>query len=272
MKSLSKMMELLPGLSISIQIDGSTIIPEDNGYLGSFKNGMFSLMLKSSNQSLRAFTADGRKNITQSKNYTPTMTEATYRYRIEIKEPSFGNRFPFTQYPNNNIRVLVEDGNHLEIIEVAIIGQWGKFFLSVQKTYSFEVFQNQGNLECPAQANWPSLMSYLAIIFDNRISELPVVSTNLPTTIKTPATITQGTGVVTWFNNAMRCGCCYLEIDGKIYAARILADQVETDNKELISFEQGEIIQIAGYTKPDSERTNFRYEVFGVQKMDTVLA
>ena len=130
-------------------------------------------------------SVDGKKNVALKKdlgwynnlNETEGSGPAIYQSGIQVK--SNGEVF-HTEYPNNHLRLLVlgEAGN-IQIWEVAIISQIGRFFVTEQKVWDTYCYRDNGRLTCPlfeGPKGWPQMVALLGDLLSDRLDELPPIS------------------------------------------------------------------------------------------------
>ena len=129
----------MQNFKVEVIRDGEKLVPDENGFLGRFTEGAFTLMVEISRdlQGL-AFTLSGRKEPKQGHRVSVSKDRQDdpgqpriYTRRVVIDEGNNGLQ-AVTQSGENNIRVLSWMGEHFELWAVSIVAQNGNFFLVVE--------------------------------------------------------------------------------------------------------------------------------------------
>lgn len=253
-------MEKIADVSLGLTFQGERIEIQENGYVGRLTPGQASIEVVTLHDHLHGFTVDGRKNILPKRNLSHCEGERHYEIKIQIKAGL--NGVYYTEYPQNNLRLLeIGPDGALHIWEIALISQDGDFFLTTQKTYETYCYREGGKLICPRFAEWPQLVDFIKKIVGDGVKKIPAHETPDKENSGAPD-LAPNTGYVLWFNHAQGIGAIQTP-DG---TARVHWRQIARRNR-LAFLASGEIVRYASLDRPTHTKarpTSFKKEVLGV--------
>lgn len=267
-------MEQIPGVTISVSLDGRPLEIQEDGYLGNFAAEQ-----KSSNKATIAvaapagtrvigFMVDNQKNVTPKRNLAPKLQPPQdgilYNLNVQIKVSL--NGVLYADYPQNHMRfVELDTDGEVKMWEVALISQEGKFFLTVQNVYTTWMYRDEnGEVVCPGHAKWPQMVAFLVALYKEQamnLSTLVEYYEQLPPPQEVND-LPQGFGTVIWFNFAQGIGALQTR-DGQ---ARVHWSQVEPRGKRAYLL-PCEIVQFDALRTPVSTKgrgTAFNKEAVGI--------
>ncbi len=202
-----------------------------------------------------------------------------YRRFVPVTESEL-RVVPTTKFPNNNIRLLEALGDgYFQLWRVAIVSQYGDFFLTVEKVREpFRCYRSgEISVVCPAhvenekQKGWPRLLTLLNSVLTGEtfqslppIKELtnPTKPASVPSSHKTNG-IEDGEARVAFFADAEGWGMLHT----KEGAARVHWQNVNRPGSRRTYLKPGELVSYTELTKPHLTRergTGFKLEAVGV--------
>src|SRR3989344_2784633 len=188
MKGGLVMVEKIGGVSVEVSFDGTQMVPLANSFVGCVTPafGKVVLCVKVASERggfIYALTVDQKKNVVKKKNLASGLfCVAHYRAIVPIRMSSGGSYC--AEEAHNCIRLLEFYGNTgfrtngLRVWEVAIVSQNGEFFLTVQKEYEADLWQESsgGNLFITEEKlmNWPQMRVAIGELFPKAWAPLPL--------------------------------------------------------------------------------------------------
>lgn len=244
--------------------DGVEITPDKDGYLGQLRPGslLLEIYVEAGRDYIYAFDVDAKKNINFKKDHTLDPVEGSmFLSNIRIKTGDDG--VYHTEYPQNNFRLLrIYKNGHIEMWEISVISQNGNFFLTTQKTYNTNCYNNKGNLDCPKFSKWPQMLNLL--LSSLVIKNLPLISEYEEEKMIRSGELPQGIGHVQWYNIAQGFGAI-MTPNGP---ARVHWKNIFPVNGDrFVSLVPGSRIRYQKLIAPKQTKarsTNFRLEAAGV--------
>lgn len=194
-----------PGITLQLKNkDGEEIVIGRDGEVGSLgANCSVKFVVAPTEPNVWLVDVDGKKSVIIRKPDTDTQI---YTTSIHIWEAGKSG-VACTRYPENHVRVLryMGDGS-LDMWEVALVSQDGKFWATCQKSYSFSVARKGDQFLCPQFAEkWPQLVKVLEILLG--VKNLPAEvagQCDEPTCEVTG--LAKNAGRVKWYNCAQQMG------------------------------------------------------------------
>lgn len=166
------------GLNISVHKkeflheDKKLLEPGEDGFITKlFKNMPTDFIItteaRRSDNLVLATVVGGTRNIQSLKDHTPDDSSATYVKKVAAERISSG----FTTKPSrNNFRIFSTHKNKFRMWEVAIVtrilGRDSLYFLTIQKIYEADMYNDDGNIwmppeQYPGYEKWESLQNLL---------------------------------------------------------------------------------------------------------------
>jgi cold shock CspA family protein len=193
-------------VSVKVSYDGVEVKPPDDGYLGQLRPGsiLLEIYVAAGRDYICALDVNAKKNINFKKDHSTDPVEGSmFLTNIRIKTGDDG--VYHTEYPNNNCRIMrIYKNGHVEMWEIAVISQNGNFFLTTQKTYNVNCYNNEGKLDCPKFSKWPQVLNLLfsSLYYKN----LPLISEYQEEKMIRPGELPKEIGHVQWWNIAQGFG------------------------------------------------------------------
>ena len=256
-----------PGITLRlVNGEGEEMVIGQDGEIGYLEAGYsVKLFIAPTESNIWLIEVDGKKNIVVRK---PSETSSDYVTSIHIWEAGV-SKVACTRYPENHVRVLryLSNGT-VEMWEVALNSQSGKFWLTCQQSYSVSCGLIEDKFLCPQFAEkWPQLVATLENLL--RGEKLPTEATppkedNIPTNA-----LTGSTGVTKWWNHAQQLGMIITNTHKKV---RVHWSQIIAPNGArrfltpgmVVSFKSLRPIVVHEGQRP----TGFTHEAIGVQPVD----
>jgi len=253
----------LEGVSVSVSHNGQVLAIGDYGRLGILSHGKIRLdvWVQARYEDTHVFTVDGGKNIAPKRNQALEWREERhYNLNIPIENASHG--IPFARYPQNNLRVLViEKNGWIQVWEIALISQFGNFFLTVQQTYRVRCYRDGEKVVCP-QLKWPQMDSFVENLKEGDPKELTPLAEYQPEPKPTGNGLGPKEALVLWYNMAKQVGYI-VDKDGK--QIRVHWTQIERPGP-IVFLLKGEVVTYADL-KPTRGATSFEKEAFGIKPL-----
>lgn len=248
------------------------------GYSRFLKKGSLEMALEAErleNLSLIPFTmADGRI-ISPGKDKTPEGPRATFAKAVHV---SFGGdntvSLRTSKHPQNLVRLLIPgtDGSW-RIEEIAVVAQDDRLFLTRQRLYAGRVYRThaEAKITAPGFSHWGDrFQTMLEDAF--RLCALPaeVAARTEPAT----PFVSEGKGVVKFYNLAQQWGSAYIREGNAVLEARLYWGHAESKRGRIVYFEPGEPVAYeavapARATHPD-RATSFKHELWKVRSAPVV--
>lgn len=276
-------MERIPGVSISLFVNGERVQPEDDGYIGRLEPVDTTIIEARVRNGSNGYgiNVDGNKNVVLKKDWLPFEDHEgsgrLFRQKVPIKLSL--EKVPHTEYASNHLRVvkLYADGR-TELWEVALIPQGGNFFLIAQRTYAVRCYNGEEGIVCPyfqtPPHEWPQLVGVLKQLFAEEvgIGNLARGKRYEPEPEPSSNGLAPNTARVMWWNAAQGFGMV-MTPEG---LARLHWSQV-TPRHRIVLLEAGELVRFAAVRapiikKPPKESavkermTSFQLEAVGVKQ------
>lgn len=245
----------LPGEKLTGGVESS--IQGDQGFLGAFDSKMKATFILAVEvewrDDLYVVWAEGRdRNIKPLGNRMSDAPTTLFSKRIPTDKTVSGDWVTkSTDNLGNSVWVISTANGQLQMWEVAIVtivtnGQ-GKFYLSLQKVYSGDMFNNRYSSEdnffvfipeeqFPGYAEWYSLRGFLDS-HTNR-TNLKDISRYIPGPEEDPPVLVDGQAEVIWFNQAKGFG--FVRVPGE--EKNPIFHRTSIQNQEFPAFEPGQVI------------------------------
>jgi cold shock CspA family protein len=204
----------ITGTTLSVTLQGNQINPAADGFIGEIK-GICNLVITAkidevSLDKVFGIVVDGKKNVVVKKDLSHSSKQKVYAGKISVKR---NDEMVFhTEYPNNNLRLLVvgENGN-IQIWEIAIVSQAGRFFITQQKVWNTHCYNSYERVSCPlfeGDKGWPQMVEILKGLLSNQIDKLPSIEEKKEEDVNLAGTkVTRDkSGIVVWWNQAQGYG------------------------------------------------------------------
>lgn len=246
---------LLPGEKLTGGVELS--IQGDQGFLGAFDSKMkatFILAVEVERRDdLHVVWAEGRdRNIKPLSDQTPDKSKTFFTKRIPTDKTQSGDWVTkSTDNLGNSVWVISTANGQLQMWETAIVtivtnGQ-GKFYLSLQKVYSGDMFNNRDSSEdnffvfipeeqFPGYAEWHSLRGFLTHINPVNLKD---ISRYIPGSEEDPPVLVDGQAEVIWFNQAKGFG--FVRVPGE--EKNPIFHRTSIQNQEFPAFEPGRVVR-----------------------------
>ncbi|PIY96391.1 MAG: hypothetical protein COY66_04185 [Candidatus Kerfeldbacteria bacterium CG_4_10_14_0_8_um_filter_42_10] len=254
----------ISGVSVAVKYGDKFLDVPENGFLGEFDDSSsFQLVVTVSPEAgnILTFTVNGDKDIAP-KRVAKHDDQQIYKLSIALAQSQAGDFF--TPYPNNHLRLLLwKSDGQIQVWEIAIISQHGKFFLTFQKTLVAACYRDEDNVVMP-EVKWPQLLSLLTEHLN--LDNLPPISQFQKPVPASSENLKPGTARVKWFNFAMGVGA----VDTPEGLARVHWSKISRGNGSQRNYlTAGELVSFKGINqlpkKKDGRQTAFQQEASGVQ-------
>lgn len=261
------------GVRVEVWFEGEKISPDKDGYLGSdllFRKREKQISLFTLNcyvpkmERIYGMVVDGKKNVVLMKNRSRDSSVTLFSIKIPAKDTNYG--VLATEYPQNNMRLLILKEGYFEIWELAIVSQDGLFFLTEQRTYESQCFLDEnGEVVCPQLAKWPQLIQLLKSL----VKEEKLLPSSKYVPLPTPKAegLSFKQGRVVWWNYAQGLGAIVIDKKGtqaRVHWSKIVLDQ----SGGLRALQPGQIVSYQKLVLPRQSKgriTGFLYEAVGVK-------
>ncbi len=278
-------MAQIPGVKITLFVNGDVIQPEHDGYVGQLEpvdTAIIEAKVRNGSNGY-GLAVDGNKNVVLKKDWMPFEdpegSGLLYQQKVSIKLSL--EKTPHTEYVSNHLRVLklYADGR-TELWEIALVSQSGNFFLTVQQTYAVCCYYHNGEegVVCPyfqmPPHEWPQLVSILKQLFAEEVGtgNLTRGIRYQPEMQPSSNDLAPNTARVIWWNVAQGFGMV-MTSEGP---ARLHWSQV-TPRSRIVMLESDELVKYTAIRTPvhkkspkDStakeRKTSFQREVVGVKQ------
>lgn len=250
------------GARIIVSHNGQALRPKEAGYLGDFRDGIFGLEVSWEKDGITplCLNVDQKKNVSLMRDSSGSPITSLFSIKIRIEKNLTGGYF--TEYPRNNMRIIIfgENGK-FEHWEVAIVGRQSSFFLTKQKTYGAQFFKTGDGISCPDfKEKWPQLIETISPFI--RKKGLFPISQYSPPKPKVYSNLPEKQGVVIWWNCAQGLGIIRLR-DGKLLRVHWKNINV-IKNCGLLELFPGQIVSFSEISKIHSKKSGFDSEAKGV--------
>lgn len=275
----------IPGVVVSLFVNGERVQPEDDGYVGGLEpvdTAIIEAKVRNGSNGY-GLAVDGNKNIVLKTDWLPFEdpegSGRLYRQKVPIKLSL--EKVAHTEYASNNLRALklYADGR-TELWEIALVSQAGNFFLTVQRTYNVRCYYHNGEegIVCPyfqtTPHEWPQLVAILKQLFaeDVGIGSLTRGKRYEPEQTPSSDGLAPNMARVVWWNAAQGFGMV-MTPEGP---ARLHWSQVTPRNR-IVLLEPDELVRYAAIRTPVHKKppkdstakdrtTSFQREVVGVRQ------
>lgn len=270
---MARVDERISGVSIKVFSNDTRELVLENGFVGRLKqDDSVRVVLQTFRpKCIHAFRVDGKKNVVRARSLVDGPDQVyEFRPRIRVSQDDV----PTTWYPENHIRLLEagDNGSLFRLWEVALISQNGRFYLTVQHTYTGSAYRGSMRIGseympmvvCPDFAKWTSFVQLLSEVFHEQLASLPPVAVHTPQVQETKASaLPPSTAVVQWWNDAQQWGVV-LTAEGPV---RVHWKEVRTDSSRAF-LEAGQLVRYESLRLPDVQArrpTTLEREAAGVQ-------
>lgn len=185
--------------NLTLTLDGKSIGIGEDGDLGEITGRSFVLRVSDVPGNVHPIRVNNKKDVALAKNVSKE--SRVFATKASIKASLDG--YLYTEYPENVMCVIVLEGGSMQMHEIALVSQYGHFFVTHQVTYEEQMFQLDGALKIERFDSWPQMMNLLSELAGDAVSTLPeYVYQDVPVPTELPAEV----GEVGWFNFAQGFG------------------------------------------------------------------
>lgn len=268
-------MEQIPGVTVRVNYAGQFLAPHDDGYLGKLKGGKVTIRVEvQPNRPVLGYIMSGDKDIQPAEDIAPKLTPPRKGrvYVVDVNIVESIDRFPTTKYPRNNIRLLeFVDFSLVRLWTVAIVSQWGDFFLTIECPHEGRFYRSGEKVVSPYyEKKRPTLIPHVATLLGRNVERLPSID-QYEAAVEQPLRPDQekilrhpNLGIVEWWNFAMGTG----GIVTARKAARVHWAQIENGRPRLRFLRKGEVVAFRELVAPvqtTRRTTTYELEARGVR-------
>ncbi|MBU0648931.1 hypothetical protein KJ969_02410 [Patescibacteria group bacterium] len=195
------------------------------------------------------------------------------------QEPPDTEFYVVPKYPGNSLKVFVLKDGRLVLWEAGIISQFGRFFLTTQKTFEATVGLTKGKLfinrvyGSEVLAKNQDLKELLEDVHRDEpdVFALKEFASVPRAALLTPLAVEKGDGVVEWFNEALGMGAVRL-VDGRTGSVQwpdIEDSPCSPFSGRRVGLRSGQHVTIGErFTPAEDRKTEFKFFLMGIKPID----